>query len=771
MQKYNYINIPQELKGVKQWVCWAKDKIPRNPYTGNNAQSNNPDTWSDFDTALQSCDKYGFEGVGFMFAPPYFGVDLDDCFDNRTFIDEFVNMLQSYTEISQSGCGIHIICKGKIPEGSRRKGKVEMYDSRRYFAMTGNLYTTQESTQYKAITDCTTAIKPLYAKYLAPNVPKVAPQRYEPITMDDSEIINKARHSAQGRLFELLYAGEWQGLSYPSQSEADFAFLCILAFWTQRNKQQMERIFCSSGLYRPEKFNRKESGTTHGLLEIEKACLRTVEVYQPRKISDDTSIALTVFGKDNAVTPIVANNYDLSDTGNAQRFVDKFVGNIKYSFVHKRWYFWTGKVWSVDLTGEIKRLADSVIDDLKRTAFAEEDPEAQKEKLKFAQRTASSKCKEAMIKEAQHLLGVPVLPEEMDAYTDYFNCESGVINMRNGEILPHDSNFLLSHMSFCEYDESGARPKLWLQFVDDVTGGDKALQDYLQRCVGYSLTGSVKEQCLFYLYGLGCNGKSTFLDIITELAGTYASHVSPDTIMAKRTNSSGASGDLARLKSARLVTCEEADEGMRFSEGLVKELTGGEEITCRFLYGDDFQYKPEFKIWIAANHKCIIRGTDNGIWRRIRMIPFEVTIPPEKIDKGLKWKLRKELPQILNWAMQGCLKWLRDGLEPPTAVKKATAEYRNEMDVLASFMEDCIIIDYSSRETISASDLYSLYKRWASETNEYCMRNKKFGQEMTAKLPEKKRTSKGNVYCNIRLTEYAQKLLLTVKNWTIEDFE
>lgn len=760
----NYDSIPQELKAVKNWVCWTADKLPKNPYTGGNAQSNNPQTWSDFETAVSAITKYGFGGIGFMFSPPYFGVDLDKCLDNDDFIEEFVETLQSYTEISRSGQGIHIICKGKLPDGARRRGNVEMYSDKRYFIMTGNLY----KSEYNKIKDCTETIKILHSKYLADNTPKVAPKVVEVVNMADSEIIDKARNCKTGDLFQRLYLGNWQGL-YSSQSEADLGFCNQLAFWTQRNAAQMDRIFRSSGLMRA-KWDEKRGTYTYGEKTIERAISNCAEVYEPKIAEDDTTIALGVFRNGGVKPEIPHNNYDMTDTGNAQRFRDKYVGNVKYSFVHKRWYFWTGKVWTVDNTGEIKKLADGIINDLKKEAFAEPEEKIQDAKVKWANKTASSKGKEAMIKESQHLLGIPVLPSEMDTYTDYINCQNGIVNLRNGELMPHDSNFLMSRISYCEYDPSGKKPQLWLRFLDDVTNGDKALQEYLQKCVGYSLSGSIREQCAFFLYGIGNNGKSTFLDIISDILGDYAANVQPETIMLSKMTTGGANSDIARLQSTRFVTSEEPTEGVRLNEGLVKQLTGGSKVTCRFLYGNDFEYTPEFKIWVGTNHKPVIRGTDVGIWRRIRLIPFEVNIPPEKVDKTLKWKLRKELPQILKWAVDGCIKWQREGLELPACVEQATKEYKAEMDLLASFMDACVVIDYGAPEGISATELFSIYSQWANANNEYEMSSRKFFIEIGKKLPEKVRKGSGIFYNKIKLTDYAAGLLSGKKQYSIDDF-
>ena len=750
-----YEKIPEELKKLKQWVCWSGDKLPKNAYTGGNAQSNNPDTWADFHTACNAVEKYHFNGIGFMFAPPYFGVDMDDCVENQELVDEFVESLQSYTEYSTSGTGIHIICKGSLPEGSRRKGKIEMYENRRYFIMTGKVY----DEKYLNIVDCTEKIKILHQKYLYTPTPKALPRAIERINMTDQEIIDKARSCKTGSLFQLLYSGSWEGL-YASQSEADIAFCNHLAFWTQKDEQQMDRIFRSSGLYR-EKWDQKRGTLTYGQLTIQKACMSCAEVYEPKPTADDTKIAIGMFrGGKVERQDVPKNQYDMTDTGNAQRLRDKFRGNVRYSYTRKKWMYWTGKVWHYDDTGEIKKLADVIVEDLKHEAFREEDEATREKKLKFAYKTANSNGKVNMIKETEHLDGIPMLIDELDGYSDYLNVQNGIVNMRNGELIPHDSSFMMSKICNCEYDSTGSKkPERWLKFLGEVCNGDKELVHYLQKCVGYSLTGSVKEQCAFFLYGLGNNGKSTFLETIADMLGDYASNAQPDTIMMRKFGDNGSGSDIARLRSARLVTTEEPTEGVRLNEGLIKQLTGGGKVTCRFLYGDEFEYAPEFKIWIATNHKPIIQGTDVGIWRRIRLIPFEVNIPAEKVDKQLKYKFREEMPQILRWAVEGCMMYHKEGLEPPKCVQDSTAEYKAEMDLIATFMEACVVIDYTSVETIPANELYSVYAEWAKTNNEYVMTSRKFFGEFGKRAPEKRRISSGIVYPKIRLTDFAKKFV------------
>ncbi len=761
-------NIPEELKKLKQWVCWVgSDKIPKNPLNGKNAQSNNPSSWGTFKQAVKACETFGLDGIGFMFAEPYFGVDLDHCIDKTDFVDEFVETLQSYAEISKSGTGIHIICRGTLPDGSRRKGGVEMYSSGRYFICTGNVY----NSKYTEIRDCTESVKVLHSKYLPATVPKAIAVERAAIDLDDQEIIDKARNCRSGSLFTMLYNGSWEGL-FPSQSEADLALCNQLAFWTGRNESQMDRIFRSSGLFR-EKWDQKRGIDTYGNITIARACAACAEVYEPRKYSDDASLAIAFFqdGRVGASIEQGAKTYDMTDTGNAHRLYDKYGKVLRYSYNRKKWYFWTGKVWTLDENGEVKKLADEICEELKREAWNIQDDDLQEQALKFAKKTASSNAKEAMIKECQHLNDIPASPDSFDAYTDYLNCQNGIINLRNGELIPHDPNFMMSKICDCEYDVTHKTPKMWMKFLDDVTNGDKELQEYIQRSIGYSISGSNAEQCAYFLYGMGNNGKSTFLDTIADILGNYAMNVQPDTLMLQsRLGSSGggANSDIARLKSARFITCEEPTEGMRLNEGLLKQLTGGSKVTARHLYGDEFEFTPEFKIWVATNHKPTIRGTDFGIWRRIKLVPFEVNIPADKVDKNLKYKLREEFPQILAWAVDGCIKWQFEGLKEPARVLNATKEYKQEMDLVASFVEQCVMVDYTTAEHIMASDIFNVYRAWARQNNEYEMSSKKFFMEVQKKLPEKGRSGKGIFYSKIKFTDYA--MTLVPKQYRIEDF-
>ena len=357
-----------------------------------------------------------------------------------------------------------------------------------------------------------------------------------------------------------------------------------------------------------------------------------------------------------------------------------------------------------------------------REACSNEDEE--KAHDKHVKMTRSSRGKENMLKESMHRLSAN--PDEFDQHGDILNVSNGIINLRSGALMDHDRNRKLSKISNVEYTDKIDCPQ-WRGCLSDIFAGDEALMRYVQKAVGYSLSGSTREQCMFFCYGTGSNGKSTFLDVVRDIMGDYASNTQADVLMIGQGRSGGPTPELARLKGARFVTTNETNEGVRLDEALIKQLTGGDVITTRFLYGKDFEYAPTFKIWMATNHKPIIRGRDLGIWRRIHLIPFNVCIPDEKKDRNLTYKLRKELPAIMNWAVEGCMLWQREGLKMPPIMQAAANEYKSEMDVVHAFLKQCT---HEGPGETKASDLFSAYLEWAKENNEYKMSGTKFGVEI-----------------------------------------
>jgi len=759
-----YSAIPQELKGYKNWVCWQAypdpkshsgiSKKPVNPKTGGLAQSNNPDTWSDFETAVRESAKYS--GIGFMFSnSPFFGVDLDDMpndiqdYQNGgadNIISEFVNTLQSYTEFSQSKTGVHIICKGTLPEGRRKakndSGGFEMYENGRFFVVTGNY-----CSEYGYINDCTESVKPLHSKYLGKTAePK--PNKNITVNLNSvDDIVRAACIAKNGSLFKALYSGDFS--AYSSQSEADMAFCNMLAFWCGCDAEKMDAIFRQSGLMR-DKWDRKQSGTTYGVITLQKAISGCSQTYNPKK-QNDYSISIGNGKVIQTVDEEKMRAYTFDDMGNAERFVDLFGENVRYCYTEKKWYFYNSMRWSVDNLGVILRMADKCVEAMKAEAklYLQADEESGGDMAKAFEKhmksSRSNKSKKAMLNEIEHHL--PILPIQMDRYKMALNTPSGIINLKNGDVKAHNPEYYFTKITSVDCAEAADCPR-WLAFLDDIFAGDKDLIRYIQKAVGYSLTGSTAEQCAFFLYGTGRNGKSTFIDVIRDVFGDYAANIQPETIMVKSSQSNAINSDIARLKGARLVTSVEPNEGVRLNEGLLKQLTGDDTVTARKLYSEEFEFKPEFKLWMATNHKPIIRGTDTGIWRRIHMIPFDVQIPEDKVDKNLTHKLKAEMTGIFKWCIDGCLMWQREGLQMPAAVLKSVREYRREMDVISAFIEDKCTLE----GTVQASTLYAAYVSWADSNNEYCMSNTKFSTEL-AKRFEKVRGKNYNFFNGISLSK------------------
>ena len=362
---------------------------------------------------------------------------------------------------------------------------------------------------------------------------------------------------------------------------------------------------------------------------------------------------------------------------------------------------------------------------------------------KYYKKSRNHNTKSALEKEVQHY--VPIAQNLLDRHRMLLNSPTGVIDLNDFSVRKATPKDYFTKSVNANFDKSAKCP-LWDKFLETIFNGDKDLIRYVQKAVGYSLTGSTAEQCAFFLYGTGKNGKSTFIDVLRELFGDYARNIQPETIMIK--NNNGINSDIARLKGARLVTTVEPNEGLKLNEGLLKQLTGGDIITARKLYAEEFEFKAEFKLWMATNHKPIIRGTDLGIWRRVHMIPFTVVIPENEVDKQLTEKLMQELDGIFTWALRGLAMYNKEGLEMPSAVRQAVDEYKKEMDVVSRFLDECT--EKAFAKSVKASDLYQVYTNWCSQYGEYQMSNTNFGKEIMQKY-ERVRRNDGMYYVGMEL--------------------
>ena len=752
-------NIPDELKQLNNWCVWKfekrngkRTKIPFNAETGEFAKSNDKSTWSSYETAVNA---KGVDGIGFFFEPPYLGIDIDDIDDDLhrfkqgdkldNIVSEFNEAFKSYTEVSPSGNGLHIIVKGKIPGNRRRKGNIEMYDSGRFFTMTGKTIG-----KYKDVTEVSKQVfKTIYDKYLPDNTvqyPTTNNYQQNIHNLSEIDVINEIYKSKQAKLFDDLMKGNYEPY-YTSHSEADMALANILAFWCAKDYSQMDSIFRQSNLYR-DKWDEKRKNSTYGEQTLFKAINEANNIYTPKQQTDDNPLRYALsklFDNQEETKEYPIRSYD--DTGNADRFIDRYGNLYKYSYIANKFYIYDGMKWKVDDKGSIRKLIDEMIESIKneKVLHSEDvtEEEAREVFQKYYKKTRGTQAKKNIMNELMHRR--PATPDEFDKDDMLLNVANGYIDLTSRELYKHDINKMFSQITNTDYTEK-MQPAVWLDFLNDIFAGDQEVIRYIQKALGYSLTGSTREQIMFILFGKGRNGKSIFVEVISEILGDYSNNMQAKSLMVKKNDN--VNTDIARLSKARFVTSSEPNEGFRFDEGLIKQLTGGDKVTARFLYAEEFEYTPKFKIWVSTNHKPIIRGTDDGIWRRLVLIPFDVQIPEEKVDKDLKYKLLREAPAILNWMAEGAYMWMQEGLAMPEKLKEASKAYRNEMDVIEQFIEDeCKRVDDGKEK---ANELYELYKQWANNNGNYKMSNKDFGIKMKEKFKYKK-TNSGMFYFGLKI--------------------
>jgi putative DNA primase/helicase len=431
-------------------------------------------------------------------------------------------------------------------------------------------------------------------------------------------------------------------------------------------------------------------------------------------------------------------NYNKTDSGNAERFRDLYGGDLRYCHSFKKWYIFEGRYWKKDESSEITQYAIRAVRSMFEEASQIENEDARREMVKHALRSESNGRLKAMLDIAEGLPCIPVDPSELDSDPWKLNCNNGVVDLKTGQLLPHDRKDFMTKLCPVNYQPNAKAP-IWMNFLNSITDGNEEVIKYLQKAIGVCLTGDTSEQSLFILYGLGSNGKSTFINTIADMLGDYARHTPTETIMAKKNDT--ASNDLARLQGTRLVTAIETEEGKRMAESLVKAMTGGDKMTARFLYGEYFQFKPQFKLFLACNHRPVVRDTTNSIWRRIRLVPFNITISDDKKDKHLSEKLKYEMEGILAWAVQGCLLWQKEGLIPPKAISNATEDYRENMDTFSQFIDECCEVKAGGR--VGNKELRYVYEQWCRDNGDYAISQRAFSTKMQEKGFAVKRTGTG----------------------------
>ena len=760
----------EELKKLNHWICWKAvpdknrpgkfTKIPVNPHTGGNAQSNNPATWSDYETALAASVR--FDGIGIMFVNDLCGIDIDNCIVEGKLSDlaaGIIEEMQSYTELSPSGTGIHILFNGSFPDDEKLYYKnnrdigLEMYQDRRFFTFTGQAYRTYP---LKECSKEATAI--LYKHMCKPQAGKTA-QSVNPagalLTMPH-EVIEKASNAKNGQIFEKLFQGEIAG--YSSQSEADLALCNILAFWCGRDKELMDSVFRMSALMR-DKWERDDYRED----TLNKAINDCTQVYCP----DNDGYKIEFAQDSNNLISVMPP--DFTDTGNAEVFCKVFKG--KAIFVRALgWLVWNGKKWETNdlkavrlakrLTGEMLKEARTIIVEAEKNITLEKVKEMPDEdSLKKAQKEASQA--KAYLKHAMETRNAPKIKnmlelakpelhielEQLDADPFILNTPGGIVDLKTGAISPHDPKKLCSCIT--RATPAKGESKIWDDFLNTISVNDIDIANYLKQGAGMAAIGRVYEEVLTMAFGDGSNGKSSHYNTLAYLLGDYAGYIPAETLTTDRQNRGAV---LAELKGKRLIIAAELEEGKRLSTGVVKQLTSTDRIAAERKYKDPEYFTPTHSTVLYTNHKPKVGSLDNGTWRRIVLVPFNAKIQGKSDIKNYSEYLVQNCGEaIMQWIVEGAAMFYNNNfkLDAPEEVKAATEAYKEANDWLSRFIDERCELGIGKTE--KAGGLLFAYRAWAEGSGEYVRQDGDFTAEMERRGYEKSKNKHGAFWYGLTL--------------------
>lgn len=729
-----YEHIPQALKDNEPFCLWRSEDGRKILYqiSGMRADPSDPSTFAGFDDVKDVMDD-SYSGIGVL-TTTFTKIDIDHCVNDgklTPFAEEIVNAVGSYTELSPSGSGVHIICYTPGIDFDRnryyfnnRKCGLEVYvpgATNRFFTVTGDVIRGTD------IEERTSAVQELLEKYIrrpdVNNTPIEAPGSY----LSDESVIEKARSSKQGWKFEALWNGEWHA-GYGSQSEADLALTSTLAFWCGGDSEQMDRLFRRSALYRP-KWDEKHGAETYGDMTISKAVRMSAAFYSPVKASAEEDFNELV-GRLAELSPETNQRYRSQDIGCGRLFADIYKGIARYVPERKLWFVYDDTRWIAD-TGSLKVM--ELCKDLSDALFIHlthiKDEDVRKEFFKFCGKWQLRRNREIYLKDAQSVYPIPAAEFDTDIYL--YNVRNGTLDLTTMKFRKHDPEDRITKLADVEYD-ADAKSDRFDSFIDEIMSGDREKALYMQKSLGYALSGDTRHECMFFLYGETTrNGKSTLMESVLRTFGDYGAAVQPETIAQKNiVNSHAPTEDIARLAGRRLVNISEPKRGLVINSAQVKNMSGNDTITARFLHEKSFEFKPQFSLYINTNYLPDITDMTLFESNRVNIIPFERHFEEWEQDKKLKAEFVKPEVKsaILNWLIEGYRLLNKEGFKTPASVRAATETYSQESNRVKIFMDDRLIEDGASE--VKTADVYIAYKSWCADNGCYPENSKHFTQAL-----------------------------------------
>lgn len=771
--------VPQELRDQLRWVA-RTGKIPVNPHNLYNAKANDSQTWGSFLQASscigrQSNNGAVCDGIGFELHAPYCGIDIDHCVDAATGeisleALDIIGMMDSYTEYSPSGTGIHILYKndGSIhPDRHKKKPiddvqHIEMYQTDRYFTVTGNIFedhdqlherTEQADIIYKAYMLDAPDDQPKADKNVSTSKHFQAPAA----ALTDNELLRKARNARNGAAFSRLWDGDTSDYD-GDDSRADLALCDMLAFWTGCDAEKMDALFRQSGLMR-DKWDRKQSGTTYGALTIQKAIAGCTEVYKPGRHNDDYSITIdgdVADKQQERATPSLPEftyedirRHTPDDSGAAELFTDLirpfmcFVPEVGTFFIYNG-VFWEKDavkrpLKTIKLLIKFKSKAQRLIppplpDTVGLSAEQKAEEQINKVYRKYYANLGNSNVRDRVLRDSQALLEMSYNSFDKQPYL--LNCRNCTYNLDTGAAQPHNAADMLTRIANADYDPNAVNER-FNSFIDEICEGSDEQKTALQTALGYTLIGATPEECFFIAYGKSTrNGKGTLFDLVLDTLGDYGVQMDFDTIARSGTkDASRATPDLARLVGVRYVLVNEPQKGTCFNEGLTKQLTGSDNITARPLYGATIEFKPRFTIYITSNNLPSIADDTLFTSDRIRIIPFNRHFTAEERDTSLKAKLREGTGRdaVLNWLIEGYRLYKEHGLQRTAPEEAILRQYRDDNDYIAQFISECLVpLDHTDRRANKErlTNIMARYADWCRFSNIKPLGKRMFKEEL-----------------------------------------
>lgn len=787
--KVNFVYIPQELKENAAFCVWKKEKrqgkptkVPYNPRNGRLAKTNEPETFTDFNTAMKTFAMGGYDGIGYRVSEGIGAIDIDHCIrEDGSLNDVAASILgffpDAYFERSPSGTGLRGFFRlspdfaydKTIYYINNRKHGLEVYlpgVTNRFVTVTGDVF------RQGSVTRNDEALQATLDTFMKRDNPVSGPAVEPSSYLDDESVIEHASNSEQGEKFKMLMEGRWEE-GYDSQSDADMALVTILAFWCGNVAEQIDRIFRTSGLMRP-KWDRKTGDSTYGQITIRNAISSNETIYLPIAETGsaeddfddvDTEEQHAAFTPDlshirltlEEMQPHTNPRYQRDEIGIGYIFADYYRPIARFNADRSIWYVYDGSVWQPDENAlAIMELAKALADRLYLFALQIKDEDTRNRYIKRMQKLQQRKNRKTMIEDAKSVY--PVRMSLFDSSKFLFNCQNGTLDMNTLEFKPHDPHDFITKISPAVYDPDARCPR-WDQFVDEVMQGRSAVAKYLQKAVGYSLTGDTSLECLFIMYGPTTrNGKTTTIDTILKLMGEYGRSAKPDMLASNfRGPSNGApSEDVARLAGARFVGISEMEQKLTINASLTKQLTGNNKITARFLHENSFEFHLQAKIFIDTNHLPNVNDQTLFESGRIKIIPFNRHFEEHEQDKSLKSTLTDDtaLSGILNWAVEGYRLYKSEGLDEPDDVKSATAQYRQDSDRISQFIDAWLEEGRDENHQpyeVPVKAAYRVYSRWCDDMNYRPENYKNFraAMEKTFELDKKRPNTGGNMIAMI----------------------